>query len=171
MSPRPAVAVVGAGEADERLREHARAVGEVVARCGAVLLCGGLGGVMAAACEGAAAVLGADSGRIVGILPGGDPDTANPWVEVAVATGFGQARNIVLVQSARAVVAVGGESGTLSEIAFAWKLRRPVCAYVPAGGWAERLAGTALDGRRGDRIASAESPQQLEEWLRRTLEP
>lgn len=166
---RPAVAVIGSGVADASLREHARVVGAAVARCGAVLLCGGLDGVMAAACEGAAAILGPGSGRIVGILPGVEPGAANSWVDVAVATGAGQARNVMLVQSAAAVVAVGGESGTLAEIAHAWKAGKPVCAYLPAGGWGERLAGATLDGRYQRPIASAGSAAELETWLRATL--
>lgn len=93
-----------------------------------MVVCGGLGGVMAAACRGAKAVEGAT----VGILPGADRTKANRWVDVAVATGMGEARNAVVVRTADAVVAVGGGYGTLSEIALALRLDRPV---VTLGSW------------------------------------
>ena len=159
------VAVIGSGTADAALERHARAVGRAIARSGAGLVCGGEGGVMAAAARGARDVLGTDSGRIIGILPGTDRSAANPWLDVALATGMGHARNVLVVMASQAVVAVGGESGTLSELAHAWHLGRPIGAYVPAGGWGERLAGGAIDERRSDAIASLRSPRELAEWL------
>jgi len=90
----------------------------VLARRGAILVCGGLGGVMEAACKGAKDA----GGTTVGILGGEDRSDANPFVDVAIATGLGEARNAVIVCAADAVVAVGGGYGTLSEIALA--LRR-----------------------------------------------
>jgi uncharacterized protein (TIGR00725 family) len=114
----PYVAVVGAGDdvADDVLAD-AEAVGAELARRGAVVVCGGLGGVMAAACRGARA----EDGVTLGILPGTDRAGANPWVSVAVATGLGELRNGLVVRSADAVVAIDGEYGTLSEIALALK--------------------------------------------------
>jgi uncharacterized protein (TIGR00725 family) len=103
-------------------------VGAAIARAGAVLVCGGLGGVMAAACRGAAGM----GGTTVGILPGEDAAAANPWVAVAVPTGLGELRNALVVRAAQAVVAVAGEYGTLSEIALALKIGRPV---VGLGTW------------------------------------
>lgn len=100
----------------------AEAVGQLLAVRGATLVCGGGSGVMAAACRGA---MGA-GGLTVGILPGGSPDEANPYVQVAVATGMGHARNVIIVQTADAVIAVGGAYGTLSEIALARACGRPV---------------------------------------------
>jgi uncharacterized protein (TIGR00725 family) len=122
------VAVVGAGRADGHVEELAEAVGVAVARAGAVLVCGGLGGVMAAACRGAARA----GGTTVGILPGTDRAGANPWLTVALPTGMGELRNGLVVRASDAVVAVGGEYGTLSEIALALKLGRPVVAL---GSW------------------------------------
>lgn len=116
------IAVCGSGVEDPRLNSLAERVGTLIAQRGAVLVCGGLGGVMNAACRGARQA----GGLTVGIVPAADPATANPYVAVAIATGMGQARNVIIVQSADAVIAIGGEYGTLSEIALARKVGRPV---------------------------------------------
>lgn len=116
------VAVVGPGEATEREVEIAFEVGRRLAETGAVVVCGGLGGVMAAACRGARSA----QGMTVGILPGGDRQTANEWVVVAIPTGLGELRNGLVVRSADAVLAVGGAFGTLSEVALALKTGVPV---------------------------------------------
>jgi uncharacterized protein (TIGR00725 family) len=121
--PAPYVAVVGAGEdVAAELLADAEAVGAELARRGAVVVCGGLGGVMEAACRGARA----QGGTTLGILPGSERAAANPWVSVAVATGLGELRNGLVVRSADAVIAIGGGYGTLSEIALALKAGLPV---------------------------------------------
>lgn len=114
--------VVGAGVAGEEMRATAEEVGRRLAEAGAAVVCGGLGGVMEAACRGAKSA----GGLTIGILPGRRRQDANPWVDVAIPTGMGETRNALVVLSADAVVAVGGEHGTLSELAFALKLGRPV---------------------------------------------
>lgn len=113
---------MGAGRCDAASESLAEAVGAGLARAGAVLVCGGLGGVMAAACRGAAA----GGGLTVGILPGEEAAEANPWVRVAVPTGMGELRNGLVARASDAMVAVGGEYGTLAEIALALKMGRPV---------------------------------------------
>ncbi len=118
------ISVIGAGQADPDLRERAVRVGREVARAGCVLVCGGLGGVMAGACQGAREA----GGLAVAVVPGPDPAGANPWAQVVVATGLGHARNVLVVQSGDAVVALPGSWGTLSEIALARKCGRPVVA-------------------------------------------
>jgi uncharacterized protein (TIGR00725 family) len=100
----------------------AEAVGDAIARAGAVLVCGGLSGVMEAACRGAAQA----GGTTVGLLPGGDRAAANRWLTVAIPTGLGELRNGLLVRAADALVAVGGAYGTLSEVALALKAGVPV---------------------------------------------
>ncbi len=100
----------------------AETVGRVLALGGATLVCGGRGGVMEAACRGARSA----GGLTVGILPGDDASAANPFVDVVIATGLGEARNAIVARAARAVVAIGGRYGTLSEIAFALKRGLPV---------------------------------------------
>ena len=124
----PWIAVVGPGRASPEELETAEQVGAEIAAAGAVLVCGGLGGVMEAACRGARS----RRGRTVGILPGDDRAAANGWVEIAIATGLGELRNGLVVRAADAVVAVGGGHGTLSEVALALKLGRPV---VGLGTW------------------------------------
>jgi len=128
MSRTPYVAVVGPGEASPDELHAAEEVGAGLAAAGAVVVTGGLGGVMEAACRGARS----RRGRAVGILPGEDRDAANGWVEVAIATGLGELRNGLVVRAADALVAVGGGHGTLSEVALALKLGRPV---VGLGTW------------------------------------
>jgi uncharacterized protein (TIGR00725 family) len=122
------VAVVGPGVATPEQEADAEAVGRGLGEAGATVVCGGLGGVMAAACRGARA----GGGLTVGLLPGLSRDEANRWVDVAVPTGLGEARNVLVVRAADVVVAVGGEYGTLSEIAFALKAGTPV---VGLGSW------------------------------------
>jgi len=116
------VAVIGHSSCSEQEARLAETVGELLAGKGAVVVCGGLGGVMEAVCRGARS----HGGLTVGILPGDDPEAANRWVEVRIATGMGEARNALVVKSARAVIAIGGGYGTLSEIALALKNRIPV---------------------------------------------
>jgi len=116
------IAVIGGGQCSIEEALLAEAVGRELARRGATLLCGGLGGVMEAACRGAAI----ESGITVGILPGSDPASANPYVHIPIATGIGEARNVAVVKSAQAVIAIDGDYGTLTEIAFALKSGIPV---------------------------------------------
>jgi uncharacterized protein (TIGR00725 family) len=122
------VAVVGAGTCSPDEARDAEQVGALLARAGAVLVCGGLSGVMEAACRGARS----EGGLTVGILPGTDRAAANPHVAIALPTGLGELRNGLVVRAADALVAVGGEFGTLSEIALAKKLGKRV---VGLGTW------------------------------------
>ncbi|MFA4902551.1 MAG: TIGR00725 family protein [Desulfobaccales bacterium] len=118
------IAVIGGSEISAELAELARQVGREVARQGAVLLCGGLGGVMAAAAQGAKAA----GGVSLGILPDGDHRGANPYLTYSIATNLGHARNMLIAHSADAVIAVDGSYGTVSEAAIALKLGKPVIA-------------------------------------------
>jgi len=144
------IAVVGAGEATEEERSVAAEVGRALAQAGAVLVCGGLGGVMEAAARGAREV----GGLTVGILPGTAASAANASIDVPLPTGLGEARNALVVGAAEAVIAVGGEWGTLSEIALARKtgidvvtLGVPPCGVqgLPAMASAEDAVRWALD--------------------------
>jgi uncharacterized protein (TIGR00725 family) len=140
----PYVAVVGAGEASADEIAAAEEVGRLLAERGAVLVCGGLGGVMEAACRGAKE----GGGSTVGVLPGRDRAAANRYVDVAIATGLGEARNALVVRAADVLIAVGGGYGTLSEIALALKGGTPV---VGIGSW--ELAGRPLKEARDAREA------------------
>lgn len=145
--PRMAIAVVGAGNCSADEWDAAFTVGRLIADAGAVLVTGGMTGVMEAASRGAQQA----GGLVVGILPGLDPAAANPSVDVAIPTGMGQLRNGLVVSSARAVIAVGGEWGTLSEIGLALKLGIPVI------GW-NTWTVAQPSGPRHD-IEAAESPE------------
>jgi uncharacterized protein (TIGR00725 family) len=116
------VAVVGPGDASPAETQDAELIGRGIAEAGHVVVCGGLGGVMAAACRGAAQA----GGLTVGILPGADRRAANEWVRVALPTGLGELRNGLVVRAADVVMAVGGAYGTLSEVALALKTGVPV---------------------------------------------
>jgi uncharacterized protein (TIGR00725 family) len=119
---RPIIGVIGACIADGSLLTVAERVGMLIARRGALLLCGGLGGVMEAAARGAKS----GGGTTIGILPKHHTQEANPYIDVSVATGFGEGRNVIITRTADALIAIGGEYGTLSEIAFGLKMGKPV---------------------------------------------
>jgi uncharacterized protein (TIGR00725 family) len=116
------IGVIGGAQCSAEEAELAEAVGRELAGRGATLVCGGLGGVMEAACRGAKSA----GGTTVGVLPGEDRNTANPYVDIPIVTGMGSARNVIVVRSSHAVIAVDGSYGTLSEIAFALNGRIPV---------------------------------------------
>ncbi|MEA3459665.1 MAG: TIGR00725 family protein [Chloroflexota bacterium] len=116
------IAVIGAGRCSKEIADIAKAVGRELARRGVTLVCGGLGGVMEAACHGAKA----EGGTTVGILPGTNPHDANPYVDIPIVTGMGGARNVIVVRTGQAVIAVEGGYGTLSEIAHALRMGKPV---------------------------------------------
>ncbi len=146
------IGVIGSGSCGKAAREVAFEVGREIARRGAVLVCGGLGGVMEAAAGGARSA----GGCTVGILPGTDRADANPDVDVVVVTGMGIARNLLVVRSSDALVAVDGGPGTLSEIAFALQLGVPV---VGIGTW--KLDAERLGGRRVMEASTAAEAVEL----------
>jgi uncharacterized protein (TIGR00725 family) len=151
------VAVIGTGDVLDGSPEAraAEAVGRGLAEAGAVVVCGGLGGVMAAACRGAVAA----GGTTVGILPGSSRADANPWVTIALPTGLGEARNALVVRTVDVLVAVGGGYGTLSEIGLALRTGTPV---VGIGTWELARGGEPDDG--------VERADSAEEAVRRALE-
>ena len=116
------ISVIGAGTCNKEIYQIAEDVGRRIAQKNAVLITGGLSGVMEAASKGAKEA----GGTTVGILPGFSKDDANKFVDIPITTGLSHARNIIVVRSADAVIAVSGEYGTLSEIAVALKLGKPV---------------------------------------------
>lgn len=146
------VAVVGAAACSPEVADQAREVGQELARRGAVLICGGRGGVMEAACQGAKAA----GGVTVGILPGNDRSEANPFVDLPIVTGLGAARNALVVLSADAVIAMAGGYGTLSEIGLAFKMGKPV---VGLGTWELARGGQPVED-----IINARNPRQAAAW-------
>jgi uncharacterized protein (TIGR00725 family) len=124
----PVIGVVGGSAPTAEEASLAEAVGRRLAEEGAILVCGGRGGVMEAACRGAKRA----GGLTIGILPGTSRRQANPYVDIPIVTGIGEARNTIITRTAQAVVAIGGGYGTLSEIAFALGFGTPV---VGLGTW------------------------------------
>ncbi len=145
------IAVIGARSCDQQVYEQAFQSGQELARRGYTVICGGLGGVMEAVCKGARTA----GGRTVGILPGDNPAAANPYVDIAIATGLGPGRNLIIIHSAKAVLAINGRYGTLSELAFALQLNKPV---VGLGTW-----------NISEKIIAATSPQQAVELISKLI--
>jgi len=141
------IGVIGASSCPPEIYELAREVGREIARRGYILICGGLGGVMEAACRGAKE----EGGLTVGIIPMAHKEGANPYVDVVIATDMGHARNVIIVHSSDGLVAVAGEEGTLSEIAIALKAGKPV---VGLKSW-----------DLGGRVPQASSPREAVERL------
>ena len=122
------VAVIGTRQPSPEESKLAEEVGRELAKNGVILICGGLGGVMADACRGARA----EGGLTIGVIPGDDRKSANPYVQIPIVTGIGYARNVIIVKSAQAVIAVGGGYGTLTEIGYALDSKIPV---IGLGTW------------------------------------
>ena len=116
------IGVIGASCANTNDYSNAYEVGKLIALNNCILLCGGMGGIMEAACKGAKSA----NGTSIGILPGESSKESNKFVDIPIVTGLGEARNIIVVRSSQVIIAVGGEFGTLSELAFALKLNVPV---------------------------------------------
>lgn len=157
---RPVAAVVGATSASELILAAAEDIGKGLVDAGFRVATGGLGGVMTAASRGARHASGWTEGSVIGILPGLVASEANPFVDVVVPTGMNYARNTILVAMADVVVAIGGGSGTLSEIALAWQHGKPIVTLDLGQGWSARLAGERLDHRRDDHLHRAESADE-----------
>ncbi len=122
------IGVVGSGEEDAILNDYAEEAGGLIAKAGYTLVNGGMGGVMAASAKGARSA----GGHVVGLLPGLDTNEANAYTDVVIPTGIGEARNLLIVRAAAVIIAIGGGYGTLSEVALALKLGKPV---VGLGTW------------------------------------
>ena len=146
------IAVIGSTVATDQQARIAEAVGAEIAHAGAVLVCGGLGGVMEAACKGAKSA----GGTTLGILPGHDRRDANKFVDLIVATGIGESRNAVIVATADGLIAVGGEYGTLSEIALGLRAGKPVVGLAT---WElKRPTGDAFADSGAEGIVTASDP-------------
>ena len=155
--PKVYVTVIGGSkETDQRVLRIAEEVGRLIAEKGAILVCGGRGGVMEAAARGAKKA----GGLTVGILPGFNRDEANPYVDIAIPTGMSQARNAINVLAGDVVIVVGGAAGTLSEVGLALAYGKPVVAIKGTGGVADLLAGRRIGPLT---VYSASSPREAVE--------
>ena len=140
------ISVIGGSEPTAEIALLAEQVGSELAKRGVTMVCGGLGGVMEAACRGAKSA----GGTTIGILPGSDPGNANQWVDIPICTGLGHARNVIVVNSGRAAIAVDGAYGTLSEIAHALADGIPVIGL--------KTWELAQNGKSDRSISVADSP-------------
>jgi uncharacterized protein (TIGR00725 family) len=159
------IAVIGGSEPNDNILRLAEQVGEEIAKHGIALACGGLGGIMEAACKGAKR----HDGVTIGILPSDNKQDANDYVDFAIPTGLGYARNFIVAKSGDAVIAIDGSAGTLSEIAIAWFSDKPIIALSPSGGWAEKLAGTQIDKRREDIVHPAKTAKEAVDIISKLL--
>ena len=141
------IAVIGGSDCSPQVARLAEEVGRQIARHGAILVCGGLEGVMEAACKGASS----EDGLTIGILPTENRRTANPYVQIPIVTGIGYARNVAVVKSAQAVIAIDGSYGTLSEISHALQSRIPV---IGLNTWS-----LSINGQPDDSIILADNPK------------
>ena len=141
------IAVIGGSDCSSQESKLAEEVGGEIARKGAVLVCGGLGGVMEAACRGASR----EGGLTIGVLPGDNRQAANPYVQIPIVTGIGYARNVAVVKSAQAVIAIDGSYGTLSEIGHALQSGIPV---IGLNTWS-----LSIDGQVDNSIIPADNPK------------
>jgi len=139
---KPVIAVVGAGKCSKKLRDMATEAGRRIAENGGLLVCGGLGGIM----EGAAMGAHEAGGTTIGIIPSENREEANEYIDIVIPTGFGEARNIMVVRAADAVIAFPGKYGTLSEMAFALCAKKPVIAI---NAW-----------KLGDEIHQVDTPEE-----------
>jgi hypothetical protein len=141
------IGVIGGSEVSSQVAGLAEEVGREIARQGAVLVCGGLGGVMEAACKGASR----EGGLTIGILPGDSRLTANPYVKIPIVTSIGYARNVAVVKSSQAIIAIDGSYGTLSEIGHALQSGIPVIGL--------KTWSLSIDGHTDDNIIPADNPK------------
>ena len=157
------IVVIGDSETDEQGYNTAYQAGSLIAKKGFVLISGGRGGVMEAASKGAHD----NGGLVVGILPDEEFTAANEYCDIVIPTGIGFARNSCNVLSGDLIVAIGGRTGTLCEIAYAWQYNKPIAAFTTIKGWSKNLAGENLDSRRDDNVIEIDNIDEFERELNR----
>ena len=169
---KPQIAVIGSGLLAENQKEYkiAKDLGRGLIDRGYRIICGGLGGTMQAVCEGARSSLSYSEGSTIGIIPTIDKDQANPFIDIRIATGISIARNQVIVASADIVISISGGAGTLSELAFAWQLNKPIIAFQGTGGWSEKLSNQKIDDSRIDTVNSVKTVEEALDLISVILE-
>ncbi|MFX0073883.1 MAG: TIGR00725 family protein [Candidatus Hermodarchaeota archaeon] len=159
---RGTVSIVGTSEIDSTTEKITIELGRLLAKNHYAISCGGLSGVMKAVCNGAKQ----EGGFTIGIIPFEDKSYANEYVDVVIPVPFSQARNIIVVLSGDACVAIGGKAGTLSEMCFAWIYGKPIIALTGSvAGWSSNMAGKKIDDRRSDIIYEAKTPKDVVDKL------
>jgi uncharacterized protein (TIGR00725 family) len=158
------VVVIGSGD-DIVNTSYAYEIGKYIAKKKWVLISGGRSGIMEAASRGAYE----EKGIVVGILPYTDHDGSNEYCNIVIPTGIGFARNMINVLSGDVIIAIGGKSGTLSELAYSWHFNKPVILCTFTGGWSNRLSGEAIDDRTTDLFYTALNLEEVFLHLDRIL--
>ncbi|MBK5113958.1 MAG: TIGR00725 family protein [Candidatus Heimdallarchaeota archaeon] len=166
MGRRKIISIIGGSAQTSLEKDNAIAfeIGVLLVDNGYRILCGGYGGVMEAVCKGARSSSKYQEGDTIGIISTLDSNDANEYCDIVIATGIHYARNQIITASGDGVVAIGGGSGTLSEIAFAWQLGKPIFSYKKTG-WSGKLSEMQLDNKRSDTIIGYDTAQQLIEKL------
>ncbi|TFG08239.1 MAG: TIGR00725 family protein [Promethearchaeota archaeon] len=150
------ISVIGGSEIDKKTENIAIEIGRLLALNHYAVSCGGLSGVMEAVCKGAKQ----ENGLTIGIIPHKTKSVANEFVDIVIPVPFSQARNVVVVLSGDACIAIGGKAGTLSEMCFAWIYQKPIVAISNIEGWSSKLKDQKIDDRRLDMIYGADTPKQ-----------
>ncbi|TFG22719.1 MAG: TIGR00725 family protein [Promethearchaeota archaeon] len=151
------ISVIGASEIKAEIEQKALELGRLLAKNNYAISCGGLTGVMEAVCKGAKQ----EGGLTIGITPFEKKGKANQYVDIEIPVPFSQARNIIVVLSGDACVAVSGKAGTLSELCFAWIYNKPIIALTGIEGWSSKVANQRLDDRRKEKIIGFDNPQEI----------
>ena len=162
---RGVISVIGASEIDKTTKNLTIELGRLLAKNNYAVSCGGLSGVMEAICRGAKE----EGGLTIGIIPYKEKNYANQYIDIVIPVPFSQARNIVVVLSGDACVAIAGKAGTLSEICFAWIYQKPIIALSSVEGWSSKVANQKIDDRRDDMVHGAETPQEVLKLIEKLL--
>ena len=159
------ISVICGSQIDKDTEQKAMEIGRLLARNDYVVVCGGLYGGMEAVCKGAKQ----ENGLTIGIIPKKNKKAANDYVDIAIPVPFSQGRNLVVVLSGDACIAISGKAGTLSELCFAWIYKKPIIALSSVPGWSQKMANQKIDNRRSDKIHGAETPEQVMSLLNKVL--
>ena len=154
------IGVIGDSSCPEDQEQLAYDVGHAIGNANAILVCGGREGIMQAASHGCKDA----NGLVVGILPSTSRLEGNPYLDIQIPTGLGWTRNALVVLSSDVLIAIGGRSGTLNEMSYAWMYDKPVIALdhqaISETSWGRKLAGQAIDNRRDDKVWQTKTPQE-----------
>lgn len=159
------VSVICGSQIDKETEQKAIKIGKLLAKNNYAVVCGGLYGGMEAVCKGAKQ----ENGLTIGIIPKKNKTAANDYVDIPIPVPFSQGRNLVVVLSGDACIAISGKAGTLSEICFAWIYKKPIIALSSVPGWSQKMANQKIDNRRADKIYGAETPEQVISLLNELL--
>lgn len=151
---------------DTQLYEFGVQLGSQIAKLNRVFICGGHEGFMEAFCKGVKLSKNTYNGQTIGILPGDNPDSANEFIDIAIPTGIGIARNLIIVNSSDIIIAAGGGAGTLSELAFAWQKGKKVLCVTKFEGWAKEFANREMDNREKELLIGVNSIKEILLYLR-----